>query len=207
MNQIALPLDWPAAEGAGEFAVGAANALAARHLEHVATWPVMTSVLVGPRKSGRSLLGRIFAHRSGGTVIDGADTADEEALFHAWNAAQANRRPLLLIADTPPAAWGVRLPDLRSRLAASPVVAIDPPDEALIETLLALLLARRGLDAPAALTQWVAHRIERSYVAVLRAIDVLDGASLSRRRRLSVPLARAVLGEAGMVASAEDAAA
>ena len=87
------------------------------------------------------------------------------------------------------------------------MVAIEQPDEALIEALLTLLLSRRGLDAPAALTQWVAHRIERSYVAVLRAIDVLDGASLSRRRRLSVPLARAVLAEAGMVAIADGAAA
>lgn len=199
MNQIALPLDWPADAQAHEFLADASNQAALRHLEHWGAWPVMAAVLVGPRKSGRTLLGRIFRARSGGTVIDDAEAAAEEALFHAWNAAQGSRKPLLLIAETPPGEWSVRLPDLRSRLAATPVVAIDPPSEALVEALVAHLLARRGLDARPDLTYWVAQRIERSHVAVQRAVDALDAAALIHRRRLTIPLARTALAEAGML--------
>ncbi|RHW16256.1 chromosomal replication initiator DnaA [Sphingomonas gilva] len=202
MSQIALPLDWPADATADEFLIDDSNRAAVRHLEHWGAWPVMASVLAGPRKSGRSLLGRIFRGQTGGQVIDDADRADEEAMFHAWNAAQATRRPLLLIAETPPGTWGVRLPDLRSRLAATPVVAIEPPSQALVEALAAHLLARRGLDARGDLTRWIAHRIERSHIAVMRAVDALDEAALSRHRRLTIPLARAALVEAGLVGEA-----
>jgi len=205
MSQIALPLDWPAEASADEFLVDDSNRAALRHLDHWGAWPVMASVLSGPRKSGRSLLGRIFRGQTGGQVIDDADRADDEAMFHAWNAAQATRRPLLLIAESPPAAWGVRLPDLKSRLAATPIVAIEPPTEALVETLTAHLLARRGLDARGDLTRWIAHRIERSHIAVMRAVDVLDEAALSRHRRLTIPLARGALAEAGLIGDIEAA--
>ena len=40
------------------------NADAVRHLGHWSLWPVTATLLTGPRKSGRSLLGRIFAAKS-----------------------------------------------------------------------------------------------------------------------------------------------
>lgn len=205
MSQIALPLDWPAEASPDEFLPDPSNAAALRHLEHWGAWPVMATVLAGPRKSGRSLLGRIFRAQSGGQVIDDADRADAEAMFHAWNAAQATRRPLLLIAETPPGEWSVRLPDLRSRLTATPLVTIGPPSEALVESLAAHLLARRGLDARSDLTRWLAHRIERSHITVMRVVDVLDEAALSRHRRLTIPLARAALSEAGLIGDIDPA--
>src|SRR3546814_20670718 len=89
-SQIALPLDWSAG-GAndGPLLVGTSNADAVRYLRHVSTWPVRTAVLTGPRGSGRSLTGRLFARETGGRVLHGPGSGSEEALFHAWNAAQA----------------------------------------------------------------------------------------------------------------------
>ncbi|MEG8039101.1 chromosomal replication initiator DnaA [Sphingomonas sp. LR60] len=192
MNQFALPLGW-AAEEQGEFLVVESNARAVRMLEHWATWPVRTAVLAGPPKSGRSLLGRIFAARSGGSVIDDAETVDEETLFHAWNRAQEERRPLLLIATAVPPTWSIALPDLRSRLAASPAATIDAPEEALMATLFERGFARRHLDARADLIAWLTARTERSHTAVIETIDRLDRAALAGRRRLTIPLARETL--------------
>ena len=204
MSQLALPLAWPADASDGEFLVSTSNALAAQQLKRWGAWPVMAALLVGPRKSGRSLLARIFAAQSGGTVIDDAERVEEATIFHAWNAAQASRRPLLIVADAPPPVWRVALPDLRSRLAASPVLQLAAPDDALMRSLFEREFARRGLDARPALVQWIAARIERSHVAVARSIDSIDQEVLEHRKRLSIPLARATLERAGLIVDRRD---
>ncbi len=200
MSQFALPLDWPADPRDDEFLISESNARAVHQLEHWSTWPVMAVLLVGPRKSGRSLLARIFAAKSGGQIIDDAERQPETTIFHAWNHAQEVRRPLVVVADAPPPEWKIKLPDLRSRLTATPVARIDPPDEDLMRALCERLFLRRGLDARPELVQWLVLRIERSHIALLRAIDLLDQAVLQRHKRLSIPLARATLAEAGLVA-------
>ena len=198
-SQIALPLAWPADPRDDDFLVTASNARAAHVLEHWAAWPVMTAILAGPRKSGRSLLARIFVAKTGGAMIDDADARAEAELFHAWNRAQATRRPLVLVADAAPPDWAVTLADLRSRLAARPVARIGAPDDALVEALLRRQFARRGLDARDELTRWLAARIERRHSALMRTVDVLEQAVLERRRRLTVPLARQVLTDAALI--------
>ena len=198
-SQIALPFEWPADPRDDEFLVSDSNARAVQSLERWASWPVMTVVLTGPRKSGRSLLARIFAAKSGGTIIDDAERQPESALFHAWNRAQEERHPLVIVADTAPPEWTVKLPDLRSRLAASPVARIGPPDDVLMQALFERQFLRRGLDARPDLIQWLLTRVERSHISLLRAVDVLDQAVLERRKRLSIPLARATLTEASLM--------
>ena len=194
MSQIALPLDWPAGDTEQDYLVSDANQALIRHFEHWSLWPVMATILTGPRKSGRSLLGRIFAAKTGGELIDNAEHADEEEIFHAWNRAQANHRPLILIVDAPPPTWEVRLSDLGSRLAATPVVRIEEPDDELVGQLIEKLCHVRGLAAPPELIRYLVPRIERSYFGVHRAIDALDELAYAQRQRLTVPLARRALG-------------
>ena len=202
MNQIALPLDWPVADREEDFLVAESNRAAFDHLRRWALWPVMATVLTGPRKSGRSLLGRIFVRKTGGRLFDSAESHAEEALFHAWNEAQASRKPLLIVADAPPPQWRVELPDLRSRLAATPQAAIGPPDDLLLAQLILKLLGDRGIAAPPELGDYLVPRIERSHVAALAAVDALDRVMLSHHRRMTVPLARRALEEAGLLGRA-----
>ena len=204
MSQIALPLAWSTGPTDETFLVTASNARAAHMLEHWGTWPVKAAVLTGPPRSGRSLLARIFAAKSGGEVVDDAQAIDEEALFHAWNTAQASHRPLVIVAAAPLPDWPIDLPDLRSRLAASTHVAIGPPDDALVRALLERGFLHRRLDARPELIDWLASRVERSHAAVERVVELLGRDVMERQRRLSIPLARATLGpmlnEAGVIA-------
>jgi hypothetical protein len=202
MNQIALPLDWPAAEAESAFIVSSSNAAAVRHLHARGTWAVCATILTGPRKSGRSLLGRVIAAQTGGTLIDNAQDHDEAQIFHAWNDAQRTRRPLVLIADSAPPAWEVALPDLRSRLSATPHVAIEDPDEELIGRLITMLLERRGLIPQHGVVAYLTPRVERSHHSVIALVDALDAASLAAHRAVTVPLARAVLSSIDAVAAA-----
>ncbi len=199
MTQLGLPLAFPPAPGDDDFLVTPSNAQAFHQLERWAIWPVMTAILVGPRKSGRSLLARIFAARSHGTIVDDADLRPEKELFHAWNDAQAAHRPQIFVANAAPPEWRAGIPDLRSRLAASPIVTIGPPDDMLMQALLERHFLRRGLDARPDLIQWLVARLERSFIAIERAVDVLDQDVLERRKRLSIPRARGTLAAAGII--------
>lgn len=199
MSQLALPLTLPEGPADNEFLMGPSNERAVHQLQHWSTWPVMAALLVGPRKSGRSLLGRVFAAQGHATVIDDAERQSEAEIFHAWNRAQATRQPLLIIADEAPPGWLVRLPDLRSRLNATPVLAIEPPDDALRLALFERLFLRRGIDARPELIQWLLPRVERSHLATMRAVDAIEQAAFEQRKRLSIPFARATLADAGLI--------
>lgn len=199
VEQIGLPFAWPAPETGTAFLVSAANRDAVRHFDRPGTWPVMATILTGPRLSGRSRLGRSVAAKTGGRLFDPAEDHDEEAIFHAWNQAQETRRPLILIADRAPPVWQVRLPDLASRLAATPHVSIGEPDDALFDALLGKLLGERGLIPPPGLSRYLLPRVERSYLAVHRVADALDRHLMSRRGRLTIPSARRALEEAGII--------
>lgn len=200
MSQLSLPLDRPAGAREDRFLVGEANARAVHILEHWATWPVMAAIVTGPRKSGRSLLARTMALRSGGTMIDDADRQSETMLFHAWNEAQSAHRPLFLVADDAPPIWQVKLPDLRSRLNASPVARIEPPDDVLAADILQQLLDRHEIVANPDVVTWVMRRIERDYLTILRTAEALEeDAGRRRNRRLSIPAAKATLTASGLL--------
>jgi chromosomal replication initiation ATPase DnaA len=203
MSQLALPLVVPETSET-EFLVSDSNERAVQMLERWATWPVMAGLLVGPRKSGRSLLARIFASKSEGTMIDDAERVSETEIFHAWNRAQAEHRPLLIVADHAPPEWAIRLPDLRSRLAATPVMTIGAPDDALVSLLLARFFERRLLNAKPDLIAWLAKRVERSHLALIRVADALEADALERRSpRLSIPAARAALAPTSLLTEPE----
>jgi chromosomal replication initiation ATPase DnaA len=197
--QIALPLNWPVADSDDDFLISDSNRSAFEHLKRWSVWPVMATILTGPRKSGRSLLGRIFVRKTGGRLFDNAEEHDEEAIFHAWNEAQEKRRPLLIVADAPPPLWQVTLPDLRSRLAATPHVEIGDPDDSLIGGMILKLLGDRGIAAPPDLAEYLVPRMERSYVAIQQIVETLDRELLSHHRRINVTLVRRVLTEAGLI--------
>lgn len=196
MSQFALPLAWAPDARDAEFIVSPSNAQAARTLEHWASWPVMTALLVGPPGSGRTLLAGVFARLSGGQVIDDAERHQEAELFHAWNRAQVERRPTVFVAAAAPPEWDVQLPDLRTRLAASPLARIEGPDDGLVAALIERGFERARVDARPELVQWLAARVERSHRSVTEVVDTLAAAALAGHRRLSIPMARETLAAA-----------
>ncbi len=193
-GQMPLPLRWKAAQGQKDFYVSGANEAAVRFLDGWATWPIPVALLIGPPGSGKSHLAAIFARRANARLWDDADRAGtDEALFHAWNAAVEERRPLLLTARADPADWHLTLADLRSRLAATPRVRIGPPDDALLAAVFAKLWRDRGVEPDPELARYLLSRIERSFEALGRAVDLIDRAALAVQRAPSIPIARQAL--------------
>ena len=202
-DQIALPLDWPQTLGEARFIVSDGNRDAYEHFRKWTMWPVKATLLTGPRRSGRSLLARNFVERVGGRVFDNAEAQDEVELFHAWNDAQDTARPLVMIVDKVPPAWEPTLPDLRTRLAVTPVATINRPDDALFAALIELQFADRGLHIPPDALRFMAERLERDDWAAERAVEAVDRYAIAERARLSLPTIRRALLDAKLIRSGD----
>lgn len=200
-EQIALPLDWPQSQGESRLIVTDANREAFDHFRKWSMWPVKSTLLTGPRRSGRSLLARTFVERVGGRIVDGADRTDEEELFHAWNAAQDSGRPLVMIVDRAPAEWDIALPDLKTRIAVTPTIRINEPDDGLFQALIELHFADRGLHVPREALRFMADRLHRDYWTAERAVETVDRYAIEERARVSLPTVRRALIESGMIDS------
>jgi hypothetical protein len=201
-DQIALPLDWPQSEGDARFIVTPANRDAFEHFRKFSMWPVKATILTGPRRSGRTLLARSFIERVGGRLFDDAERRDEEELFHAWNEAQDTGRALIMVADEVPPVWTPRLPDLKTRLAVTPIARIGHPDDELFAALIQLQFADRGLHIPGEALRFMSERLHRDYWTVERAVEAVDRYAIAERARLSLPTIRRALIDARMIAEA-----
>ena len=200
-DQIALPLDWPQSDGDTRFIHSDANADAYEHFRKWSMWPVKATILTGPRRSGRTLLARSFAERVGGRLFDNAEIRDEEELFHAWNHAQDSGRPLIMVADVAPPEWTPRLPDLKTRLAVTPIARINLPDDKLFSALIQLLFADRGLHIPGEALRFMTERLHRDYWTAERAVEAVDRFAIAERARLSLATIRRGLTEAKLIGS------
>ncbi|HET9335026.1 MAG TPA: DnaA/Hda family protein [Sphingomicrobium sp.] len=198
-DQFALPLDWPQAGDDSRFILSEANRAAFEHFRSWSMWPVKATLLTGPRRSGRSLLARAFVDRVHGRLFDRAERCNEADLFHAWNAAQEDGRPIVMIVDEVPPIWEVALPDLRTRLAITPVARIEQPDDALFRSIIRLLFADRGLHIPEEALKFIGDRVERSYWMAERVVEAIDRFAIADRARLTLPTIRRALSDGGVI--------
>lgn len=192
MSQIALPLDTISSAKDDGYIVTDANAQAHEYLQNWQSWPHRTAILVGDTGSGKSAMARQFENESAGHIVDNAEIMDDADLFHLWNQANEERRPLLLTSVKPVAEWGIRLPDLKSRLAASLLIEIGPPDQPMIEGLLQKYFARRGLSVSEDALSFLGKRMERSYRNVQLLAQLMDNLAIERKK----PITRAIAMEA-----------
>jgi chromosomal replication initiation ATPase DnaA len=161
-------------------------------------WPEKQLALSGDAFSGRSRLARLWAASAGAALvtgdalsragmddisrlsvsalaIDDADTvSDGRNLLAALNLCRDRGAPVLLTGRGEPGAWFQAPPDLRSRLVAMPVVRIGEPDDETLALRLREECARRHLILPDESVEYLAPRMERSWVAVGLVADQVE---------------------------------
>src|ERR1700710_127297 len=213
-RQLAFALPHAESLTRDNFLEGPANAAGLALVDSWPDWPNRIMLLVGPEGSGKSHLAAVWAEQAGarstmahaltaaavpGALATGALVVedlnpsgfDERALFHLMNLAREDQAFVLITARVPPAAFQVELRDLRSRLRAVPVVMLMPPDDQLFRALIVKFCADRQLSIDENVVGYLATRIERSFAAVRRTIELLDTEAL----RLGRPITRALAAE------------
>jgi len=213
-RQLVLALGHAESYAREDFLEGPSNRAALALIERWPDWPAPAMALVGPGGSGKSHLASIWAQGSGARVLAGrllgevdlpgslatgalvledVDPVglDERALFHLINLAREQGAFLLITARQPPAGFAVATRDLASRLRAMPAVTLEAPDDALLRALIVKLAADRQIAVDAALVNYLANRIERSFAAAREAVKRIDQEAMRRHR----PVTRALAAE------------
>jgi chromosomal replication initiation ATPase DnaA len=131
-------------------------------------------------------------------ALDNADRVEQpRALLHFLNQFAEAGCAVVLAGRSPPARWNTGLPDLDSRLRALIAVEIGPPEDSLLQALLAQLLAERQLLVPQPLQDWLRIRLPRTAHAMREAAAALDTVSLEAGRGVSRGLIAKVLAQFG----------
>ena len=219
-RQLPLDLGFAPSFAAADFLVSASNAAAFAWVERWPEWPGPAVAVCGPPGCGKTHLAHVWQRRSQALLIDAAQltlnageppagtartcivdgisghgmgAAAERALLHLYNMTVERRGQLMLCAESPPARWPIALADLRSRLATIAVATIEPPDDGLLEAVLAKLFADRQLAVDRGTAIYMVARMERSFAAARTLVEAIDRAALATRRRPGLGLVREVM--------------
>ncbi len=214
MEQLPFDLALPPRFGRDDFLVAPSNAAAVHLLDRWPDWPDRVLLLLGPEGAGKSHLAAIWAARAEARSIRAGDLAGADArallgrpllieeadrldaeptLFHLLNLVRDGPASVLLTARTGPSGWGLRTPDLLSRLRLAPAVTIEAPDDALVRAVLVKLFADRQLLVDESVVGTLVHHLDRSLGAARAAVDVIDRTALALNRRVTRPMTIKVL--------------
>jgi chromosomal replication initiation ATPase DnaA len=220
-DQLNLPFPASPVYLADDFMPGACNAAALAWLEQPSAWPALRLAVHGEAGTGKTHLLHYFVARRGGALvpadavrrfapppvaaalaIDDADgVADEAGLLHMLNAAAERGVPTLLAARAAPSQWLYALPDLVSRLRATPSVALLPPEDDMLRALLRKLLADRQMAVPARVQDFLLARLPRTGGALRAAVARLDAYSMAGGGAVTPAVVQRVVAECGDAAA------
>ncbi|MCI4662786.1 MAG: DnaA/Hda family protein [Neomegalonema sp.] len=193
------------------FFVSESNEYAVHLLSDPGQWPRRTCLLLGPLGAGKSLLLQSIAPdayriqpeecRDGlppleplhaGAVLffedvdlalaNGQNKQIETALFHLLNRVNEEAALLIMTAQTAPATWRLRMPDLVSRLISLPTAQLYAPDPDLLAAILRDQLDAHGTPLLEGVIENLAEQMPRSQpLAIALAKQLQERWQVTRR--------------------------
>jgi chromosomal replication initiation ATPase DnaA len=220
MRQIPLILPHNAAMGADDFLVTPSNQDAVAWIEKYPDWPAHGLIVTGAAGSGKSHLLNLWVSQNDAAIlsaqnlsasdfsasaalpriaidnVDGlaGDLTAEENLFHLYNHLKSSGGSLLLTMTRGAGQAGFALPDLRSRLLTLPTASLGVPDDDLLAALIIKQFRDRQVALDAGVVAYIVPRAARDADAIRDLVEKLDHAALAEGRKVSISLARRILG-------------
>ena len=117
----------------------------------------------------------------------------QEAIFHLFNRVYDLNGQIIMAANQLPKLLNLQLADLVSRFEWSVIYHIHPLTDDEKQAVLIMRAHRRGIDLSEEVIKYLLTHYNRHIGTLLKALDVLDQASLSAKRRLTVPFVKEIL--------------
>lgn len=174
-------------------------------------------LLQGEKGAGKSHLARIWQNKNKASYLDlnlkkspydllspssffvidsikfDSHIIDQEKIFHFYNVAKELHTSILLVLEKPLQNFVFQLKDLESRLKASPLLTILPPDDEMLKFLIIKQLSDRQISLDSSLLDFLLKRMERSFKIIPALVSQIDAISLESQRKITIPLLKEVL--------------
>lgn len=173
---------------------------------------IKQTILIGPKKSGKTHLGLIWKKNNDAILLDNNNYADilksrknvfidnffdkinEEYLFHTINHCKNHNLKILLTSVKFLNDYKFQYLDLSSRLKSFHILNINLPDDELIANLLIKLLSDKQIIIHnAEIFSFILKRINRTYENIYMLVENIDKLSLEKKRELTIPLIKELL--------------
>ncbi len=220
LKQLTFDMDLGTAYTRDDFLVLPENEHIVRMLEDLSLWKSHCMLLYGERASGKTHLSNIFvnAHEGSSIIMEACDVQEEsvpglvkdykyivlenagenlseEPVFHLFNFAKDEGVHLLMTAEKPFTEWGIKLPDLYTRLATAMAISIPEPSDEMMTALLSKMFSDRQIYVAGDVFSYIISHTERSFSALHDIVSAADKLSLKEKRKITVPLIKKVMAE------------
>ena len=168
--------------------------------------------LKGPPKSGKTHIGQLWQKINNAILFNYNDynmilgqkknvfvdnfslNFDEEKLFHLINHCYSNNLNILVTSELSSTEQKFKLSDLSSRLKTFYFAEIFNPDDELLNNLLIKLMHDRQIHINNdEIFSFITKRIARTYLAIYNFVDTIDKLSLSKKKKITIPLIKELL--------------
>ena len=212
-SQIPLDFKHTPSLALADFIVSDANSLAFERIIAYPNWRMPMSLIIGPPKSGKSHLARIWIEKSNAIIAEnqmleelakqgGADPVllenidngefNEQAVFHFLNQSIRDERVVLITATKPISQWPFVTNDVKSRARLAANFNVDTPDDVQLSQMFVKLFDDRQIKVEPKIISYLVSRMERSAAEVVALVALMDRLALSQNK----PITKMVANEA-----------
>ncbi len=168
-------------------------------------------ILVGPNKSGKTLLGNIWKYNNNAQIFKNnfeyliskkvnifvdnyLEDLNENQLFHIINHCNNYNLKILITSNQDLIDSKIKLLDLISRLKIfKPIKILQPDDDMLRNLLTKYFVENQIIIKSNEIFEYIIRRTDRTYEGILKIANQIDNLSLEKKRELTIPLIREIL--------------
>ena len=110
----------------------------------------------------------------------------EKKLLHFYNLIEETKSFLIITSSKSPKFWGIKLPDLKSRILSSITVKIKKPDDKLLSLVLVKLFHDKQILIDKKIIKFIVYRSERSFANLENIVNKIDKQSLITKKKINI---------------------
>ncbi len=117
----------------------------------------------------------------------------EQALFHLYNRLREQQKPLLMTGSKGPRDLAFQLQDLKSRVSWDLTYHLEALSDTDKINLLQKRANTRNFEIPEEVAAYLVKNVKRDLPSLLKLLDIFDQATLTEKRKLTIPFVKTLI--------------